>query len=285
MYGAFFLIGLVSALAGLNNVFAAAHGATLYLLNASSGLVIAQPNLGENVSCVVPFGNEFMVVTTFAGLTHFVLVMPNGTQVPIQNVVMGNESNPALTGSAIDCAAYEGMLVVTINANGTKAYFMKLNGTNLVVEKELKAPEPEVKGGEALLFYGPTGLYLYNEGNFTMIANTTVSDADYMGGVVFYASNGKLYAYSVPSATVLYTWTPKKGKVVAVLAITPNEVIVGMKDTNMGLALLVGGKLKITVGVPNVYMVAKGGEYVGAATKGSLGEGVATVPLSWFGLK
>jgi len=282
MYGAFFLIGLVSALASSGNLIAAGHGPLLYLLNASSGLVVAQQNLGENVTCVVPYGNGFLAATTSAGLTHFVIVT-NNTFVPVENVVKGNESTPALTGTSTGCAAYEGYFVAVVRANNTlKAYFFKLNGTNLVMEKEVGAPEPEVRGGEALLFYGPTGLYLYKEGNFTQITNVTVRDADYSGGVVFYVTNGTLVAYSMAANTKLYTWKPVEGKACAVLALTPNVVIVGIKGSNMGLATLEGGNLKITVGLPNVYMLAKGDGYVAAATAGNLGEGVAAVPLSWL---
>ena len=282
MYGAFFLIGLVSALASTGNVIAAAHGPVLYLLNATSGLVIAQQNLGENVTCVVPYGNQFMVATTSAGLTHFVIVA-NNTFYPVENIVEGNNTSPALVGTSTGCAAYEGYFVAVVKDNGTlKAYFFKLNGTNLVMEKEVKAPEPEVKGGEALVFYGPTGLYVYEGGNFTEITNTTVNDADYMGGVLFYTTNGTLVAYSITAATQLYTWKPAEGKACAVLALTPNEAVVGVKGSNMGVALVVGGNLKVTVGVPNVYMLSKGDGYIAAATSGNLGDGVAVIPLSWL---
>ena len=282
MYGAFFLIGLVSALASSGNLIAAAQGPLLYLLNASSGLVVAQQNLGENVTCVVPYGGGFLVATTAANLTHFVIVT-NNTFVPVENVVEGNESVPALTGASTDCAAYEGYFVAVVKVNNTlKAYFFELNGTNLVMDKEVEAPEPKVKGGEALLFYGPTGLYLYKEGNFTQITNVTVKDADYYGGVVFYVTNGTVVAYSAAANTKLYAWRPAEGKACAVLALTPNVVIVGIKGSNMGLATLEGGNLKITVGLPDVYMLSKGDGYVAAATAGNLGKGVAAVPLSWL---
>ncbi|NPA84616.1 MAG: hypothetical protein GXO07_01255 [Crenarchaeota archaeon] len=284
MYGAFFLIGMISALASSGNVIAAASGPVLYLLNASSGLVIAQQDLGENVTCVVPYGAEFLAATTSAGLTHFVIIA-NNTFIPVQNVVEGNETLPALVGTSTGCASYEGYFVSVVESNGTlKAYFFKLNGTDLVKEMELDAPEAKVKGGEVLLFYGPSGLYVYSEGNYTQITNVTVKDADYLGGVLFYAANGTVVAYSMTAESQLYVWKPTQGKACAVLALSPNEVVVGLKNINMGVALLVDGSLKVTVGVPNVYKLSKGDGYVAAATAGggNLGEGVAVIPLSWL---
>ncbi|HIH89814.1 hypothetical protein [Ignicoccus hospitalis] len=282
MYGAFFLIGLISSLAANGNLVAASQGPLLYLLNATSGLTVAQFDLGENVTCVTSIPGGFLVSTSAENLTHLVLVT-NNTYYPIEDIVLGNESYPSVTGTSLDCAYYNGTAVVTVrDEEGLKAYFFKLNGTTATLVKEVNAPAPEVEGGEALLFFGDEGLYLYEGNAVRMITNVTVRDADYTGGIVFYVHNGTLNAFSVTGNVTVFVWTPEKGRACAVLALSPDKAIVGLRGTNMGLVLVENGATKVAVGVPEVYDVARGEGYVAAATAGGLGEGVATVPLEWF---
>jgi hypothetical protein len=323
-YGAFFLIGLVSALAGLNSTFAAAHGTVVYLLNATSGLVANQVDLGEHVTCLVPYNGAFVAVTTFANLTHIVYVYPNGTQVPITNItfkeyrtivvkvpinVTANAtatnttnvtatnttvtyknvtkvvpvytSSTAITGTAEDCALYEGNLVVSVSQNGTKLYFVKLEGDKAEVEKEVSAPAAMLAADEALVVYGKGGLYLYKEGNFTELCSAPITAAATMGNVVYYITNNTVYAKDIITGNTVFKWTPETGNATAVQPLSAEYVAVGLEGAKLGIVVLEGGVAKVSIGVPDVYMLAKSRSYLAAATTG-MGEGVAIIPLSWF---
>ncbi len=295
MQGTFFALGIVIAtLAGHGSLFLAGHGTVAYLLNATSGLVTSQQDLGEKVVCAVPMTQGFVVATTANGITHLVYFFYNGTYVPITNIVMGNESEPSLVGTAEDCAPYEGYLALTLT-NGThiKLYIMKVTPAEADVEKEVLAEEPYLAGGKVLVNYGKEGLYLYEGGKFVELAEGNVKAASTSANFVFYVMDNTLYMVQVkaPYARAML-WRPQGNiTITSVIALSDNKVVVGLNNTSLGVEMLVvkGGKgyPKVSVGVPNVYMLAKSDEYVGAATygNGGLSAGVALVPMDWFETK
>ncbi len=295
MQGTFFALGiLLATLAGHGPLFLAGHGSVVYLLNATSGLVASQQDLGERVVCAVPMDQGFVVATTANGITHLVYFFYNGTYVPVTNIVMGNESTPSLTGTATDCAPYEEYVALVLT-NGTsyKLYVLKVTPAEAVVEEEAKAEEPNVAGGMVLVNYGNEGLYVFTNGTFVELVEGKVEDAATTENNVFYVANNTLYMIQVkPPHARAMLWKPQGNiTITSVVALSDNRVVVGLDKTSLGVEMLVirGGKAypKVSVGVPNVYMLALSDEYLGAATKGTeaLTPGVALIPLSWFQVK
>lgn len=295
MQGTFFALGiLLASLAGHGSLFLAGHGTMVYLLNATSGLVASQQDLGERVVCAVPASQGFVVATTANGITHIVYFFYNGTYVPITNIMIGNESMPSLTGTATDCAPYEGYVALVLT-NGTsyKLYVLKVTPAEAMVEEEAKAMEPSVSGGMILVNYGNEGLYVFTNGKFVELVEGKIKAAATAENNVFYVANNTLYMVQVkPPHARAMLWKPQGNiTITSVLALSDNKVVVGLDKTTLGVEMLVvkGGKAypKVSVGVPNVYMLALSKEYVGAATKGgqNLSPGVALVPISWFETK
>ncbi len=291
-YGVFYpLVALVLGLAGVKGSVGVAYNQTLLVLNLATGLPSATLDLGAPVACAVSANNTIFVIVNYLGTVKVLKV--EGTTFTQVELKLGNSTLTSLSGEAVQglCDSL-GNTIAFVYKEDNETYVVvgKVEGSYIsIAEYKVDGTPNDVDvclDQSHALVTSTHGVYIVGLDGEKTISGVPAKKADVnYGMLVFVTPDNEVFAYELTEQGPKPIWSYVSDYPVQDIVIIGKErVALGLKATN-GILVLKNGQPSVSVGVPNVYKLSVGPDYVVAATSGSENypAGVAVVPLAWLG--
>ena len=291
-YGVFYpLVALILGLAGVKGFVGVAYNQTLLTLNLATGLPSATLDLGAPVACAVAANNTIYAIVNYLGTVKILKV--EGTTFTQVDLEVGNSTLTSLSGEAIQgvCDSL-GNTIAFVYKEGNETYVVvgKVEGEYIkIAEYKVDVTPNDVDvclDQSHVLVASDHGVYIIGSDGEKTVSGVPAKKADVnYGMLVFVTPDNEVFAYLVGKEGLKPVWSYVSDNSVQDVVVINNEsVALGLKASN-GILVLKNGQPSVSVGVPNVYKLSLGPDYIVAATSGSENypAGVAVVPLAWLG--
>ncbi len=291
-YGVFYpLVALILGLAGIKGTVGVAYNQTLLMLNLATGLPSATLDLGAPVACAVAVNNTVYAIVNYLGTVKVLKV--EGTTFTQVDLKVGNSTLTSLSGEALQglCDSL-GNTMTFVYKEGNETYVVvgKVENDYIAISEykvENVPNDVDVCLDQVHVLVASThGVYVLGPEGEKTISGVPAKKADVnYGMLVFVTPDNEVFAYELTEQGPKPAWSyVADNPVQDVVIIGENAVALALKADN-GILVLKNGQPSVSVGVPNVYKLSLGPDYIAAATSGSENypAGVAVVPLAWLG--